>query len=75
MEYREELEEYLNRLDVPLGMRINALIQVNPHHVEFVKLGKKLIESASFEEKRCLGKQVSELEYFIRMRQARLDSG
>lgn len=75
MGYGEELKKYLSRSDVPLGMRINTLIQVNPQHVEFVKFGEMLIESASFEEKKRLEKQISELEYFIRMRQMRLDSG
>lgn len=69
------LEKYLSRNDVPLGMRIDTLIQFsNLPDFKFVRLGESLLESASETEKACYMKKADLLNRLVEFRRSRIQS-
>jgi hypothetical protein len=66
------LEEYLERRDVPLEMRINTLRgQAGLLDDYFVSLGEELIKCAGPEEKLRCKEKIRELERYINFRRKR----
>lgn len=67
-----ELGKYLSREDVPLGMRINTLVNSGLPSLQFVSFGESLVEQASLEELTFYKEHVKKLNWLIRGRRAHL---
>ena len=67
----QDLEEYLSRSEVPLEIRIGALLQSGFPPAEFMRLGEILIETANPREKERCAKQLLELSHLVEGRRRR----
>ena len=67
-----ELEQYLCRREVSLGMRISSLIRSSLTNEQFVSLGEKVLGSATIAEKEINAASVRRLNRAIDARRQHL---